>query len=381
MDEEKLYTYKNENSDTQYDHLENLLNEKYQLVYNIILNEYEIGLKESSKTYKLNEYSLLIELNRKGINLRIQTLEIYLKSSFVKDYDPIKNYFFKLSKWDNIDYIRKLSSYVRTNDDEFFYYHFKKWLVRTVKCALVPNYFNKNVFVLFHKDQNGGKTTFCRFLCPPELNNYIAENPSYDKDGIIQITQNLIINLDELDKISKKDLDSYKTLMSKTQINLRLPYGKTNTIRMRCASFVGSGNETTFLNDPTGSVRWIINELLEMIDFNYSKDIDINDVWRQAYYLAFIDKSFNSELTIEDVNIIQKKNKELEPMSHEEELIIKYFIESDAKDHFITTTDIVKILQEMKYRVNTIPIGKALRKLNIQRIKHKSVYGYLLKKI
>ena len=41
-------------------------------------------------------------------------------------------------------------------------------------------------------------------------------------------------------------------------------------------------NMTEFLSDPTGNVRWIHFEI-NRIEWNYSKEVDIDTVWAQAY--------------------------------------------------------------------------------------------------
>lgn len=45
------------------------------------------------------------------------------------------------------------------------------------------------------------------------------------------------------------------------------------------SSFIGSTSRATFLNDETGSVRWLCFELMGKIDFVYSKNVDIDKVW------------------------------------------------------------------------------------------------------
>ena len=184
-------------------------------------------------------------------------------------------YFDSLPKYDNkTDYIKLLTSYITTNDQERFYNHFKKWIVRLVKCALIDDYYNKNAFILVQNKQNSGKTTFCRFLCPDSLSDYIKENISTDKDGLISITRNLIINLDELATLTRQDINLLKSILSKDKVNERLPYDRKNSIIPRRCSFIGSTNNSEFLTDLTGSVRWLCFEV-ENINFDYKKKIDI----------------------------------------------------------------------------------------------------------
>ena len=57
--------------------------------------------------------------------------------------------------------------------------------------------FNKQCFVLVGTgigadNQNIGKSTFTRFLCPPKLKQYYTEELSIDKDGIIALSENFM---------------------------------------------------------------------------------------------------------------------------------------------------------------------------------------------
>ena len=266
-------------------------------------------------------------------------------------------------------------------EPKIFLYHFRKWLVRTVKCAIEETHFNKQCLVLVHPEQNSGKSTWCRFLCPPALSKYFAEDLTTDKDARIQLTRNFLINLDELSILAKKEINALKAYFSKTMVNERLPYDRKNSTLNRTCSFIGSTNRTAFLNDETGSVRWLCFELTGKIDFRYSASIDINDVWAQAYHLAYIDKTFISELTISDIIKNEERNKTYQESSMEEEMICKYYKKSDSPQDFLTASYIVIQLSCINVRLNIYSMGRALKARNFQRIKEptRQVYGYLAK--
>lgn len=234
-----------------------------------------------------------------------------------------------------------------------------------------------------HNKQNSGKSTFCRFLCPSKLSNYIAEDIATDKDSRILIVKNLLINLDELASISKKDINSLKAMFSKIQINERLPFDKKNSIIKRRCSFVGSTNQTQFLTDETGSVRWLCFEI-DSIDWQYSKKIDMNKVYSQALHL-YNDSSFEMELSPTDIKENEIRNSAYQMLTVERELIQTYF-EPDYKKHpanFKNATDIIMRLQtitENSFRLNNVQIGKALRFLKYPTGRNNRGFsGYYLK--
>ncbi|SDS99226.1 MULTISPECIES: VapE domain-containing protein [Maribacter] len=381
----KLYIVEDSNTTTVFDHTLKYINDKYEIHFNEIALDFEIRLKvdDNEEWRVLNVEALYIELVQSGVNIPISKLEILLKSEYILKYNPVTRYFTHLPKWDKIDHITKLGSHLPVSEPEAFLYHLKKWMVRTVKCAVEPNYFNKQALIICHKAQNSGKSTWCRFLCPPELSNYIAEDISNDKDARILLCKNFLINLDELSSLTKKDVNSLKAFFTKTVINERLPYDRKSTIINRICSFIGSTNMSEFLNDETGSVRWLCFELFGQIDFRYSKEIEINKVWAQAYHLAYNDKSFNPELTTDDIKQNEERNKKYTNLSEEQELILKYYEKSDDKNDFKTATDILNSLSCISPRINKVNIGRALSGFNYTRVKSPKTnhYGYLAKEL
>ena len=376
-----LYKVSGKARNTIYDKVYKYLFAKYDIQYNEISHDFQICLKNKNDWHYLNLNSLIIELTKVDIEISVSKLEIFIKSEMISRHNPITNYFNSLPKWDGVDYIQKLASYVPTYENEAFLYHLKKWLVRAVKCALEDNYFNKQCLIIAHKGQSSGKSTWCRFLCPPQLSEYIAEDISNDKDARIQLCRNFLINLDELAVLSKKDVNALKAFFSKTFINERLPYDRKNSTLPRICSFLGSTNMTSFLNDETGSVRWLCFELRDKIDFTYSKEININTIWSQAYHLAYADPLFNPELTIEDINENEERNRKYTRLTTEQELIAKYYTKSNNIKDFVTATDVLTSLNSLNLRLNKVNIGKALAGFNFQRVKHpkRQLYGYLAK--
>lgn len=381
MEKEKRLYQTVSGSVTVFDKVINYLNQKYKVRYNEIALEFEIRT-ENEDWNELNINSLFIELIQSGINITLNKLEILLKSHWIEKYNPIQNYFENLPKWNDENHIQKLANYITTTDNASFQNHFEKWLTRAVLCSLKKGYVNKQCFVLFNTKQNSGKTSFLRFLIPIELEKYYTEDIGIDKDGLISLCKSLIINIDELSVMSKIDVNTLKSFISKNTINARLPYDRKSSLMHRTASFCGSTNRSDFLTDETGSVRWQIFEVLE-IDFNYSREININQVWAQAYFNAFERKNYNPELTAEDILENEKRNEKYKQVSLEQEIIITHFEKSENKNDFLTATDIMLAMNNAwGVRLNIIKIGKALTILNYERIKHskRQVYGYLIKR-
>lgn len=377
----KLYGVKEHKKKTIYDYIFEYTVEKYDIRFDELGQEFQISCKNKNQWEILDIDSFLIELDQYNIQVTPAKLEIFLRSQFIGKFNPIEYYFKSIPDWDGEDHIKALASFLPLKEPDLFLYHFKKWLVRAIKCSIEKNYFNKQCLVLVHSQQNSGKSTWCRFLCPPTLFKYFAEDMTTDKDARIQLTRNFLINLDELSILAKKEINALKAYFSKTMINERLPYDRKNSTLYRTCSFIGSTNRATFLNDETGSVRWLCFELSGKINFRYSIEVDIDKVWAQAYYLTYTDKSFEAELTINDIAENESRNRIYQESNMEEELICKFYTKSSDPADFKTASDLVIQLACINPRLNMYNMGRALKAMDYERIKstQNRVYGYLIK--
>ena len=381
MEEDKTLYQTGTVGKTIFDRTLKYLNAKYSLRFNTISLEFEIKRTSDKKWSDLNLNSLFIELAQSGIDIPVNKLEILVRSHLIDQYNPISEYFESLEQWDGEDHIKNLCSYVKTNNDNAFLYHMEKWFTRAVLCALEKEKINKHCLVLANTIQNSGKSTYLRFFIPRKLMNYLSEDIGLDKDSRIKLCKNLIINLDELSILAKADINSLKAFISKTHINERLPYARKAEYLERICSFVGSTNKTDFLTDESGSVRWIIFEVTEKINFNYSMEINIDKVWSQAYFNAYKRKGFNPELTLADISENEKRNERFTQMTLEQEMINKFYEPSDSLEEFKTATEVMMDLSTQGIRLNHLKIGRALSSFKFPRVKHpqRQIYGYLIR--
>lgn len=379
-------------SQNLFDKVELCLKRDFDLRHNVISNQIECWDKSKNEEHieyeKLNENNIYRYLKKKGYAISMANLIAILASDFVEEYNPFEEYFRKLPQYKGQDYIGSLAGYIKPKELERFEYHLKKHLVRTIACALEPKYFNKHALILVGYKQNTGKSTFCRFLCPPTLQEYYTEYFSTDKDGLIALSENFLINLDELATLDRQETNKLKTTFSKDTVKVRHPFGKKAISTPRRASFIGSTNDQEFLSDETGSVRWLCFEIGE-IDFAYSKAINPDQIWMQAYYLY--KSGFKYQLTKEDIEENEIANRKFQKTTPEQELIQEYFMpgsEDDNDDHWTAS----KFVEELQTRIthasiskmNHTRIGKALKSLGFNRTSirpenQQPRYGYFVK--
>ena len=99
---------------------------------------------------------------------------------------------------------------------------------------------------------------------------------------MVHLSECFLINLDELENMNRTEIGTLKEIITKTFIRMRRPYGYNAENLIRRASFMGSVNSSQFLNDPTGSRRFLCFTV-EKIKLNHG--IDIDKVWTEAYSL------------------------------------------------------------------------------------------------
>lgn len=379
MQDQNAYDHSNR-KESVFDKINENFKTKYSIRFNEMLLDYEIRDLKTNEVFQFNESSLLINLSREGITSSMRPLKIFLKSHLVPTFNEIEEYLSSLV-WDGKDHIAKYASYVKTDNDSLYKKHLKKWAVRSVKSIFHNDQINKHCIVLANGDQHAGKSTYLKNLCPKPLERYYAENIGVSKDDRIKLCKTFIINIEEMDILGRNDINSIKSLISQYTVNERLPFGEKATLLFRKTNFIASTNKLEFLTDDTGSVRWILFDVIGRINFDYSKEFDINNFWAQAYYIYKNQPDFKSDLTIEEVQENELRNERYTVQTMESEYVLRFYEPSTDLEHFKTASDIVSDLAVMGHKLNNQKIGSSLKKFGFERVKHpkRQVYGYKAK--
>jgi len=384
------------------DKVENFLLSKYRFRHNTITGCLEYRSVENSLPPqwkgrgwgKMNDYienSMLRELLKNKIKTNLSNLRNLLYSDFCELYNPFQSYFDSLPEWDQqTDHIARLANTITTTQQDLWHVCFRKWVVAMVGCALDENTINQTVIVFTGK-QGIGKTTWMEKLVPRELKQYLFSgtiNPN-NKDTLIHLAECILINLDELENLNRTEIGTLKELITKTHIRIRRAYGHNNETLPRAASFAGSVNTAQFLNDTTGSRRFLSFEVTEI---KYEHDVVLADVYAQALHL--FKTGFRFWFDREEISKINANNEQYQLRSPEEELLLTWFeaitpntdgSPSITNPQYLTASQIAAKLAE-KSRIpvsdGTVnKIGKALRKHGFQRVKKNHNYTYLVKEL
>ncbi|MBK8368936.1 MAG: virulence protein [Bacteroidetes bacterium] len=364
---------KEKNSKTQ--EIERWLNSAYVFRLNWIKQkpEYREKISKDLKFHPIDKYKLLSikrQLDAAGFTISKDGLMDIIFSDFSPKVNPVKDYFENLFPWDEeTDYIEELCNTVRCKNTEQWTSYLKKWLVGVVANVFIEERCANHTMLVLTGSQGKFKTTWLENLCPKTLTNYLYTGKLNleSKDSLTLIAENLFINIDDqLKQLHKKDENELKNLITINYVKYRRPYDPIITEYPHLCSFMGSVNGNEFLNDPTGSRRFLPFEV-ENINIKESQNLDIDLVWAQAYHL-FINK-FRYWFIDDEIDELNKRNNEFSMISQEEELLNYYYSNklpefSNAVFKCIPPAILLAELQQ-KTKQNLSPkkLGEALTKL------------------
>lgn len=369
------------------DRLENFLNYRYNFRYNVVTGKMEYKTIKATIWKPITDFvenSILREILKAKVKCNINTLRNLLRSDFCEQHDPFQEYFIHLPVANaEQDYINDLANTITTTKQDFWKVCFKKWFVAMVACVTNEKAINQTVIV-FSGKQGVGKTTWIEKLMPKPLKDYMFSgtiNPN-NKDTLIHLAECMLINLDELENLNRTEIGTLKELITKTHIRIRKAYGHNNESLPRRASFAGSVNTAQFLNDTTGSCRFLC---FEVEHIEYAHNIDINLAFAQAKQL--VQDGFRYWFNQEEIKEINANNEQYQIRSPEEELLLTWFelADRDTANAFLNTTQIAaKLADKAKLNITdgtVMKLGKALKKHGYLRLSKKNGYVYAVREL
>jgi hypothetical protein len=315
----------------------------YRFKRNVVKNSIDCCLGNNQWT-DLTETiinDLLREVHNMGIKAKDTDIRTVLNSSLYETYDPFKEYLTNLEPWDGYDYI--LDLWTTLNVDIKYLPYLRKWLILLTAGILNEGINNPYVLTLIGP-QGAGKTRWINKLIPIPLKEYMFQGilDLKDKDTKIALSENLIVNIDEIDALNRAETARLKEFISSLGYKVRAPYGKIQEFRRRRASFCASVNNPHFLTDKTGSRRYLCIEIPDKIDHMHKIDMDKVFAQTLAAYLAEEPLYFNDTETA----LIQERNEAFKSYSMEEELLSEYVRMPENGEVYksISATEIARLI-------------------------------------
>ncbi len=311
-------------------------------------------------------------------------IQEYVYSEEVPLFNPIVDYLTSLPKWDGHNHVADLFSRlpgISTEQTAFL----TIWLRSAVAHWLQMDMLHGNECVpTLIGAQGCGKTTFLRRLLPQQLRQYYLDhmNLSNKFDKEMALTNNLLVNLDELDAIRPSQHAALKQTLSKSKVNGRPIFGCAQEDRERYASFVATTNNPHPLTDATGSRRYICLTIPSGQYIDNTGDINYEQLYAQMLYeLRELNAPywFNNQ----EVARIQELNQNYVARKDMAELIAACLRkpEEGEKVKALDTTQVLKIIQQEypSLVVNhsaRIHVGMAMKDLGFEITNHARVAYY-----
>ena len=233
--------------------------------------------------------SIILRALREGIGEKgnpQSEIKLLLQSDEIPRHDPIQDFLNQLPQWDGQNHVARLFSRLPGLSTEQSAY-LATWLRSAVAHWLQLDTLHGNECVpVLIGAQGCGKTTFLRRLLPPHLRQYYLDhlNLSNKFDKEMALTNNLLVNLDELEAIRPSQHAALKQTLSKNKVNGRPIYGASQQDRPRYASFVATTNNPHPLTDATGSRRYICLTIPDGQLINNMGDIDYEQLYAQLVH-------------------------------------------------------------------------------------------------
>ena len=372
--------------------IEQFLNENYRLRRNVLNGKVEFMTRsEPSADYRpltheaLN--SIIIHALREGLDEDCNPkadITMYVNSEEVRLYNPVLAFLNDLPQWDGQNHVARLFSRIPGISSEQLAY-LSIWLRSAVAHWLQLDTMHGNEVVpVLIGAQGCGKTTFLRRLLPQHLRQYYLDhlNLSNKFDKEMALTNNLLVNLDELEAIRPSQHATLKQTLSKNKVNGRPIFGKAQDDRPRYASFVSTTNNPHPLTDATGSRRYICMTIPKGQLIDNAGDIDYEQLYAQVLHEIRVLETpywFNNEevARIQQLNLAYMQQKDIA------EMVKACFRkpEDGEKVKSLNTTEMLEMIREEYPNVAIttkakVELGRALVSLNYERKEHSHVAYY-----
>ena len=371
---------------------EQFLNENYLFRRNVLSGKVEFAtLPAEEPQYRVLTQealnSIVIRARRENVcekgNPKTEIQEL-IHSEEVCDHNPIKEYLDSLPKWDGQNHVAKLFSRlpgITTEQHAFF----AIWLRSAVAHWLQMDTLHGNECVpTLIGAQGCGKTTFVKRLLPAHLREYFLDhlNLSNKFDKEMALTNNLLVNLDELEAIRPSQHAALKQTLSKSKVNGRPIYGASQEDKPRYASFVATTNNPHPLTDATGSRRYICLTIPKGQQIDNTGEIDYEQLYAQVLYEVKEQKApywFNNMEVkrIQELNLNYKEQKDIA------EIISVCFRkpQEGEKAKTLNSAQILKMIQAeypsiKSDRSTKIHIGFAMKELGIEHLLYNNKRHY-----
>lgn len=375
------------------------LSERCQVTYNMVTDQTMVHVNGNGQGTK-HEWMVVDERVEESMRCQMEAdsgkrvLTKDVRSVLISDFallvHPVHDFLEGLPEWDGKDRMTELAAHFVTEAvlaeqaqeeaQEAFAWALHKWLVAMVATWMDEGQVNHQIFTIIG-EQGIYKTTFFRHLLPPELRSYFwenAHNSFASKDDKLALSENCLVEIEEVDAITGRDMSELKALVTSQTVKERRPYARYRTEKHRLASFCASGNEQRFLTDLTGNRRWLCFKV-SAIDNPRQWQMDYQQFYAQL--LSEYASGFQFWFDKEEEQRVERMNKPFRIVSLEEQLIASRLRKPRGREGYklMSSTMIALYLSggHLSPILSIRKIGDVMHRMGF-RVKHRRDGDYFL---
>lgn len=332
--------------------------------------------------FPITEADIYLHAQEDEIPMSMSMLRTLLQSpNQITPFNPITEYFESLKgKYTGPSQIDLLvnSLHVAGGDDGGRARQLlRKWLCATAACAL--GYRQNDVALgLVSAEAGIGKTTFFEELVPAQLRDYYQCVLKGDTSFLPTraFATRLLLNFDEMAAVTQANEDSFKQLLSSSEVTTRLRGSYRVETVPRVASACFTSNKTGAMGGfirtvDKGMLRRLAVIEVEAID-DYRQDLDIDQLWAEVILLL---NNKDYEWTQDEYKQFTRENLQYIETTNAMRLMKLYYRKPEGNDRpvFMTAGDIMLQLKEKRkitsslQRIDEVSIGQALTALGYRR--------------
>ena len=366
--------------------IRDFFNRRYQLRYNEVkqIVEYRANDQTFYPWKPLDDRELrriVFEDMLEGGQAWLVDIEMYVRSSFVKRYNPIMEFLGGVGTWDQKhNYIEAYARRLKTDYARWPHF-FHRWLLAVVAQAMGKNRdYGNSMVPLLIGTQAMKKSTFCKNILPYSLREYYMDDIKMDNAEQVErvLGRMWLVNIDEYNAKTEREQAKIKRLLTEKDVQMRKMRSDQYVMTPRLCSFIATTNDLRPLTDPSGSRRYLCVEMTGQADM--SGDINYRQMYAQAVWE--IEHGVQYWFDNDDEREIMEHNAKYELSTSLDETLNNLFIAAPrTKEHFMTATDIQHHLSNvlMKGDIPTLSkLGRVLHRQHIPDGSQNGIRGYYL---
>lgn len=362
--------------------LENYLFDNYDFRFNVLTEQTEFRKKDGD-TFRLVDQRILntfcMEARKQGINCWDKDVSRLLLSQEIMDFHPFAHYVDTLPEWDGMDRVSDLAR--RVSEDSLWINGFHRWMLGMVAqwMGLEGQCANAVAPLLVSTEQGRCKSTFCSILLPEELQHFYIDKFDLSSESGCEQKLSLfgLINMDEFDRYSVRNMATLKNLMQLKKLTFRKSHRSYYSQLLRIASFIGTSNQKELLTDTTGSRRFLCVEVKKKIDCTRPDYLQL-----YAQLKAELLAGERYWFTSQEEKEIQEHNRYFYKQSPEMDIFFRCFrLPKEGEEAMLLSPTEIFCRLQKKYPAafrssNVVNMGRMLVGLGVERVRTRCGSAY-----